>query len=149
MAALSGKQIKVATLLAQGVACGEAAKEVGVTPQTISAWKKDAEFEASVNRMKWAILEEGRDMLRNAIPGAVKTLLELATSAKSEEVRRKATLDILQAVGLIGDVETIQALYGWGCGPETAEQVLRQRGKKDGGGSISDLLKEMGYELNV
>lgn len=132
MPTLNGKQTRAAGLLARGMSCADTAKEVGVSPQTISAWKKDPEFEATVNSLKWEVLETARDQLRTLVPDAVKALQDLVNGATREDVRRKAAIDVLQTAGLAGDEKT-HLRYGWGCGPETSDEIIKARKRKEGG----------------
>jgi DNA-binding NarL/FixJ family response regulator len=57
MIKLTAKQIQAAHMLAPGQKCQDVAKEIEVTPQTISAWKKDQGFTVYQNRFKMELVE--------------------------------------------------------------------------------------------
>lgn len=125
---LKPTQIKAAALLAQGWQCQAVAKEVGVTPQTISDWKRNSEFEAYVNTIAMESLAAARSYLQGLAETAVKNLEELMTSAESETIRLKATLAVL---GHIGFTDPQTGLYGWGVGSTSPEAIDRKKAKAE------------------
>ena len=102
---LKPNQIKAAALLAAGRPCREAAQERSVTPETISHWKRDADFKVHLNRLKTDAVEDARERLRSLNEKAVSVLEELLSSA-SESIRLRAAQYILgtMIVGSKGDV---------------------------------------------
>lgn len=98
---LKPNQIKAAYLLTAGKTARSVAEEVGVTPETVSHWKRSAEFEALLNELRADFVESARESIRNAAVIAAEGLCELSQGAKSEEVRRKACMDVLGLVGLV------------------------------------------------
>lgn len=110
---LNANQIQAITMLASGSTAKAAAELVGVTPQTISEWRKDPVFEARLNELKWDSLYAARESLRCAAQSAADGLRKLATDSVNEEVRRKACMDILALIGL-ADPST--GMFGWGVG---------------------------------
>jgi hypothetical protein len=117
---LTPKQQKSITLLAQGMLGKEVAKEVSVTPQTLSGWKNNPEYLAALNNYRFELLEGARTQLQFAPSKAASVLIDLMEYSDSDETRRKAALDILRLTGFEpGHHET----YGWGIGYRDAEQV--------------------------
>ena len=123
---LNERQAQAAALLVQGMSCKAVAEKVGVTPQTISTWKKDFEFRAQINALKLQVLTDARDALQRLAPEAIDVLRDLMGQASNEEVRRKAAVNILEAVGLHGDPRREGLRYGWGIGPTTSEKIEEQ-----------------------
>jgi len=117
---LSAKQFKAASMLAEGQACSIVAKALSITPQTISAWKKVALFQATINSITMSHLEKTRTQLQNASSSAVDTLVELARESKLPETRRKAAMDILR---LTGFEPGCHDTFAWGVESTTVQQV--------------------------
>lgn len=120
---LTGKQVKAVGLLASGRTCREVAKEVSVTPQTITAWKKMPGFVAELNRAKRDGLEAARTKLQHIAGDAVDVLIDLAMNAEGEEVRRKAAMGLVGLAGLASDTTDV---FAWGIGPTEEDEVVRQ-----------------------
>ena len=111
---LTNKQLQALPLMAQGISGVDVAKEVAVSPQTISEWKKSPVFMVTLNQLKMEVLEGARCQLQQAPKSAVKTLIDLMENSDNEETRRKAALDILR---LSGFEPGKHECYGWGIGP--------------------------------
>ncbi len=94
---LTPNQLKAATLLAAGRPCRATAKKCSVTPETISHWKRDPDFQAHLNRLKSDAVEDARERLRNLNDRAVGVLEDLLASA-SESIRLRAAQYILDAM---------------------------------------------------
>ena len=109
---LTPKKIEAAVRLALGQTGIEVALYVDVTPETISHWKKEPEFQAYLNELKLEAMESSREALRELSGKAVQGLEELITSAKSENVKLRACTIVLELTG-VNDPET----WGWGIGP--------------------------------
>ena len=124
---LSPKHEKAAILLAQGNTGVATAEAVEVSPQTISEWKRIPEFQALINKLRLDALESARTALQASATTAAKTLQNLAESAKDEETRRKAALDILRITGLEPGNE---ASFGWGLGPTDPNEIAASHGFK-------------------
>jgi len=116
---LTPKQVKAVSLLVSGMSGRAVAKEVGVSPQTVSEWNNDPVIEVYVNQLKQDALDEARDRIRGLALEATKNLEDLMRNAKSEEVKRKVCMSILDIVG-ISDPTT--GVYGWGIGSTTLPQ---------------------------
>ena len=117
MIKLTAKQIHAANMLASGRKCQDVAKEIEVTPQTISAWKREAGFSVYQNRLKMELADAARDSLRASAKEAADTLVDLLNNSKNDEIRRKTAINILEIVGLYGNYEECNLKYDWGIGP--------------------------------
>jgi len=106
MTKLTPKQTSAVLLLASGKTAREVAKQIGVTPETISHWRRQPSFAACLNRTCWGLLEAGRDRLRGAADQAAQKLVELMDTTESDEVKRKVCLDILE-------ISRLEEPYGW------------------------------------
>jgi hypothetical protein len=118
---LKPSQIQAAILLSEGKKQKEVAESVGCTQETISHWKQLPSFEALLNSLRLDALESAREAIRFNVGAAVSTLAELCVSAGSEEVRRKASVNLIEVAGVIGAVQE------WGIGPTTEEAALKAR----------------------
>ncbi|WP_171950250.1 phBC6A51 family helix-turn-helix protein, partial [Acinetobacter baumannii] len=85
---LTSKQNKaIALMVEKNLNQNEIAKELNVARQTISNWKRNAEFQEE-------LLNAERNLLKGLTGKAIKTMENLLT-AKSELVRYNAASDIL------------------------------------------------------
>lgn len=123
MTELTPTQIKVAIQLASGQKAKDVASEHMCTPETISHWKKKPEFEAYLNQLREDLLEQGSELLRSSVADAMTTMHDIMTNSKTDEVRRKAAMDILRMSGLDGD----QKSYGAGIGKTEASEIIKDR----------------------
>jgi transposase len=96
--ALNEKQVLVLQCLSLGMKAKDAAKKVGVTPETISTWNRSYEFRAERNRLRAEAIEGTRDTLRWAGRAAAETLVELAAPGHPAMVRLRAAVHLLQLV---------------------------------------------------
>ena len=113
------------------------AKELNIVPQTLCEWKKSSLFMAEVNRLKMDSLESTRASLQNSSIQAVSTLNELMATAKNEETRRKAAMDILRLTGFEpGQHES----YAWGVGKTTQKEIELE---KNDPMSVSEILNSL------
>jgi transposase len=124
MVHLNAKQEKAAVMLVSGMTAREVAAEVGVTAETISRWKADANFEAYMNQLRWEALDSARESLRTAARMAAQGLVEIIQNAKTEETKRKACRDVLELVGY-----TKPELWGWGAGETDPAKIEASRSK--------------------
>jgi hypothetical protein len=114
------KKAKAVSLIASGLKCRMVAEELGVTPQTISEWKKQPEFAAESNKLRLETLEAASAKIQDSVIGACDILVRVMQEAPSFETRRKAALDIMR---LAGFEPGSQQSYAWGIGPRTADGV--------------------------
>lgn len=126
MTSLSAKQQKAIVLLAAGELKKDTAKAVGVTPQTMSQWLRNLEFQACLNALKMEQIESARTSLQAMAKEATQSLAEVMRKADSYETRRRAALDILKMNGLSGD----PTYFGWGVGPDTAVELEREEERR-------------------
>jgi len=122
---LSPKQSKAVALLAQGRKSKDVAKCVGVSAQTISGWRKNPEFEATLNTLLLEFLEASRRQMQALAIDAVDTIADLMKSDKSETTRLKTVEVVLHHVGFSDPQKT--GLWAWGIGPRTAEEVAQKQ----------------------
>jgi len=118
------KQDLAISLLAKGSLHKDVAKELDVTPQTISAWLREPSFVAAINTMKMDNLESSRDKLHALFATATSTIEDIMVNGDSDSVRLKAAQSVLDASG----VQVPQTgLWGWAIGPQTAQGVEEQQ----------------------
>ncbi len=94
---LKPSQLKAAALLAAGTSCQDTAQQCGVTPETISHWKRDPNFRAHLSQLKRDAVESARERLRNLNAKAVGVLEELLASS-SDSIRIRAAQYILDSM---------------------------------------------------
>lgn len=101
----------------------DVAEQVGVTPQTISAWLRESVFVGTINSMKMDNLESSRDKLHALFATATSTIEDIMINGDNDSVRLKASQSVLDASG----VQVPQTgLWGWAVGPQTAQAVEDQ-----------------------
>ena len=105
---LSPKQISAAALLATGVSCKDAAKQCGVTPETISHWKRDPDFVVHLNELKSEAVDCAREKLRGLNEEAVRVLKGLLSSS-SEPIRLQTARYVLDSM-LVDPVRSRQGI---------------------------------------
>lgn len=117
------KKSQAVMLLASGKKAKEAAEDLGVSPETISVWRREPEFEAEINCLRLESLQAARTQLQSLAVEAVSTLQVLMSDAKSDSIRLKACETVLGAAG-ITDPST--GLWAWGIGKTSAKAVAQQ-----------------------
>jgi hypothetical protein len=120
---LSSKQIQAVALILYGWKSVVIAENLDITPQTLSKWKNESAFKAILNLNKLAILHTARETLQVYAEKAVNGLVNIATEGDSEEVRRKACLNVIQLVGLS---DPAKGLFAWGIGATTVQGVIEE-----------------------
>jgi len=100
---LPPQQCQAATLLAAGIPCKDVASQVGVTPQTISAWRSDYDFQQLVKELQWDVLRHTRDQTRALVSEALTELHTLMKESKSESIRLRAALEVLKGTYILGN----------------------------------------------
>lgn len=70
------------------------------TKVTISILRRDREFQYLVLQLKADAMAVCREMISSAVLDAAHTLFNLVREGRSEEVRRRAALDVLGLAGL-------------------------------------------------
>lgn len=116
---LKPKQIHAIGLQMQGLAKGDVAKEVGITPNTLCNWQADAEFQKAYDT---ALRQMQADMIPDALStvhrltrcgnpsvelGACKTLLErsILLAGQKIETSGKITIDVDIVEDTDGDID--------------------------------------------
>jgi hypothetical protein len=127
MEALKPNQIKAAILLVSGKSAKDVASAIDCTPESITHWKKNPDFEALLNQLRMDLIKDGRELIRGSIEAAVETLQDLMSNSDQDEVRRKTAMNILTMNGLTGNVEDSKFRITWGIGMTTAEGVLKEQ----------------------
>lgn len=77
---LNASKVLAAAYIASGDMKSEAARKVGVTPQSISSWMKEPEFVDLVDSFKLTLIYSARDRIRSLGIKATTTLSELMDS---------------------------------------------------------------------
>lgn len=132
MGDLKPKQEQAAILLVSGMSGKETAESVGVTPETVSQWKKDPYFEAFTNQLRLETIESSREKLRFLSGKALKRLEHLIDNSESETIKLKASVEILKLSGLT-DPETVL----WGIGYTDVSKIIKQM-KREAYEKLSD-----------
>lgn len=111
MLSLKPNQQKAAILLATGKSAREVAKEIDVTPETISHWRQDANFRKSVAELQWEVLNGARNKMQGLAGEAVATLRDVMQNGKTDAAKLKAVEIVLAHIGMT-DPQT--GHWGWG-----------------------------------
>ena len=111
MSELTPIQQKAVVLLVLGKTAREVAKELDVSPETISHWRQNATFKALVNELNWEALNHARDQMRALTSKAVWTVKDVMQNGKTDAARLKAAEIVLAHVGMS---DPGSGLYGWG-----------------------------------
>jgi transposase-like protein len=109
-AKLSGKiDAAIAALLAQP-SVAEAARLIGVKPQTLSRWMKIPEFDAAYRAAQRAVLGRAVARLQQASGAAVTTLLKVMFDTNAPKAARLAAADVVlrhaKDANEIGDIQS-------------------------------------------
>jgi hypothetical protein len=92
---LDERQENCADLMAKNVPKLRIAKELNIARSTIYEWQKLEVFQAEVDRRKQEYLDQTKRMIAAAVLGALNTVAELSTTARSDSVRLAASIDLL------------------------------------------------------
>ncbi len=123
MANLKPKQEQAAFLLASGMLGKDVANTVGVTPETISSWRKDENFEICINRYRLEYVESARERLRLMTGKALSALEELIDKGSTDTVKLKACSEVIKHAGFKNPEQLL-----WGIG-RTSD--IEAKGKKN------------------
>lgn len=92
---LNNQQLAAIRLLASGVRSKTAAEKVGVTPETISRWRKIPEFIATMNEIQGEAHDDTRGALRSLQNEAVNAVKDLLVNSDTPpKVRLEAALSV-------------------------------------------------------
>jgi hypothetical protein len=99
---LTPRQAEVITALVRGSSVTDATRQVNVDRTTFYLWRKDAFFEAELNRAKQEQIDAMRAQLWDLTDVALATVRECLINADMPAaVRLKAALAILQNIGAL------------------------------------------------
>lgn len=100
---LSIEQQNAIDLLIQGKSDRETAEAIGVSRQTVTSWRNNnPAFIAELNKQRKAVWGAQVDRIRYLISAALDVLEEDLRDTENKQLRQKAAIHILQAVGLYG-----------------------------------------------
>lgn len=99
---LTPKQVKAIPLMAQGKLGVDVAKEIGVTPQTISEWKKSEVFNKAVDSFRSNSLKEAEKVLSSLSLKSVNVLGEILETSSNDSIRLKVAIFIIDKLDIQG-----------------------------------------------
>ena len=106
--ALSPQQQQAVLLLATGQSGRDTAKQVGVTPECVSHWRRIPAFRAALDTLRQEAVEHAKDALRDLALEAVATLRDCLRE-KDAALRLRAATAVLQLMGKEPFNEPVQA----------------------------------------
>jgi len=118
--AINPKQAKAIPILLSADCIEVAAKQVGVTKNTIYSWLKQQDFKQALSEARKKLLDKALDKLTGISMKAVNTLEQLL-NAESEAVRRAAANDVLGHAIKYKEVAEIEARL------ESVEKIILER----------------------
>lgn len=136
---LKPRQLQAASQLAQGISCRDVATNVGVSPQTISEWKRKPEFQAFINELRIEALNAVRTRLQCLADEACETLSHLMKSGSSDSVRLRAAVAVLDSTGLSSQSSD---MFGVGIGPTSESGIRREQRENESYQRLIDQLYE-------
>ena len=117
---LSIEQLNAIELLITGASDASTAEAVGVSRQTITAWRNDDfEFAAQLERKRQDLWASHEDDLRSLITRAIE-ILRHGMQSEDERIQIVAAVHVLRCVGIYG--QSIEPV-----GDTTAEQVAMRQ----------------------
>jgi transposase-like protein len=118
--ALNNKQLKAIPILIGCDTVEGAAREAGISKNTIYTWMQQEEFSKAVSLARKKLLDKAMNKLMNTSMKAVITLGKLL-DADSESVRRAAANDVLGHVLKYQELREIEERL------ETVEKIVMER----------------------
>lgn len=118
--AISPKQAKAIPILLSSDCIEVAAKQAGVTKNTIYTWLKQPDFNQALADARKKLLDKALDKLTGISMKAVNTLEQLL-NAESEAVRRAAANDVLGHAIKYKEVAEIETRL------ESVEKIILER----------------------
>jgi hypothetical protein len=100
-ASLTPSQIRAAELLTVGKIAKDVAKTIGVTPETISIWKRKPAFRALCQEMRLLALSNTVAEINNLNALAENTLRDLMGPANPPAIRLRAALGVVNSLNCI------------------------------------------------
>lgn len=117
---LNSKQLKAIPILIGCDTVERAAREAGISKNTIYTWMQQEEFNKAVSTARKKLLDKAMNKLMNITMKAVITLEKLL-DAESEAVRRAAANDVL------GHILKYRELTEFEDRLETVEKIVLER----------------------
>ena len=111
MAELSSQQYQAATLLAAGMSCKDVAEHISVTPQTISNWRPQIDFQRCVQQQQRIVLVQTREQARALVVEALAEVRSLMKDSESESIRLRAAPEILKGTGVVAHSQQNHRLW--------------------------------------
>ena len=102
MREVSPQQRKAAVMLVSGVLCKDVAQTLGLSAQTISAWRAEPNFQCVLQHEQQILLSQTRDQARALVVEALAEVRLLMKESKSDSIRLRAALEILKGTGIVG-----------------------------------------------
>lgn len=99
---LTPKQQRAVPLLAQGMQGIVIAKQISVSPQTISEWKKSDAFNKAVDSFRSNSLKEAEKVLSSLSLKSVNVLGEILETSSNDSIRLKVAIFIIDKLDLQG-----------------------------------------------
>lgn len=96
---LSTKKVQAIHLLVTGNSLPDTAEMLGVSTETIREWKQNPSFEAVLHDLQDDIADDAYHRIVKASFDAINELVRLSENAKSDEIRLKASTEILKLAG--------------------------------------------------
>ena len=109
---ITAKQAEAATLLMTGLTAREVAEKIGVTPETISTWRRSKSFNDILAYLRDEKLIAGLDQLRGLQQVALETIKHLMLNSESDAIRLKAASGVLRA----GNLTSLSENHLWSTG---------------------------------
>src|ERR1700676_4964971 len=88
---------------------GEAARMVGVSPQTLRRWQKDPEFDAEYRAAKRAHVNQAMVRLRQGAVVAVNSILNTMYNSKKPGLRLKAAQTVISLGNDATEIDNLAA----------------------------------------
>lgn len=125
--------------IASGDKLKEIAKELKITPATLSNWQKEPSFIAEVNSNREKLLKLSTEKLTSLASLAMYRLETLILS-DDEKVSFQAIKLVMSANGMIGESDKSFMRYGAWVGPTSPQAVIREQEKKSQNDSFGFVL---------
>ena len=120
--------IKAIEAKSKGSTITEVAKLSGVSRNTIYAWMRDEEFTAELIKREQDFISSTKQAIIGYGSKAVKQLIKLSESAKSEKVRLEATAKLIDKI--VSNATRIELDDGRNKNDEVSQDLLNEEIKE-------------------
>jgi transposase-like protein len=117
---LNNRQLKAIPILIGCATVEDAARQTGISKNTLYTWMKQEEFDQAVSSARKKLLDKAMNKLMNVSMKAVITLEKLL-DAESEAVRRAAANDVLGHLLKYRELSEIESRL------DTVEKIVLER----------------------